>query len=281
MAQTLDHWQSEIGTLELRIGVENDRPALRCLGYSREIGFDALVADREISFENRQYAVGSGLDHIFRLSNRIAYRRRRHAGDNGHPAAIGPDYRVDDVPPLLLGEIGKFTGAAERRQSVDPRVDQVIHQILEHAFHDGTRLIDRGNEIGKNTAEGHDGSPLSGSVRLHIVGKRVGIRPAFIGKAVLESPGVGEVKDRDDTEVRHGDLSRLLQERLALGIVERTAGFAQRLVELLIGVAATIALPCFLAIGLQDRAEHTGGFAGFDSGAPMMRLNSRLEARVK
>ena len=60
LAQARDHVEREIGALELRIGIEDDRHIDR-IGDGAEIAFDLRLGEREIGFENGENAGGAEL----------------------------------------------------------------------------------------------------------------------------------------------------------------------------------------------------------------------------
>src|SRR5690242_13961408 len=70
--------------------------------------------------------------------------------------------------------------------------------------------------------------------------QRVLVGVGLVDQSLLRGPGGYLVVERDDAEIVDADLGRFLQQLLARGVVDRVQRLRELLVQLRIGVAATV-----------------------------------------
>ena len=128
LAQARDDVEREIGALELRIGIEDDRN-IDGVGDGAEIAFDLRLGEREIGFENGENAAGAEFLVTPRLVDRVPRRGGRDAGHHRHAAGGGFDGRAHHVGALHGPQISEFAGRAERRDAVHAGFDQIVDQF--------------------------------------------------------------------------------------------------------------------------------------------------------
>ena len=157
-----DRVERKVAALELRIGVEHDRNIDR-VGDGAEVGLDLRVLEREIGFQDGEDAVGAEPLIVLRLRHRVGGGGRGNAGDHRHALLRRLDGRLHDGGALLVVEIGKLAGRAERGEPMHAGLDQIVAELAEHIGLDAARRVDGRDEIGKDAVEvGHsDVNPRS------------------------------------------------------------------------------------------------------------------------
>jgi hypothetical protein len=152
LCEPADDIETEIGALELRIGVDDDGNGDR-VGDGAKIAFDLRIGKREISLENGQDAIGAELLIGSGLRHRVIGRCRGNAGHHRYSPPRGFNGRLHHHGALFAAQIGKLAGGTERRQPVNAGFDEIVAQPAEHVAADIAVGIDGRNQIGKHAME--------------------------------------------------------------------------------------------------------------------------------
>jgi hypothetical protein len=109
LGEARDDVEREIGTLELRIGVDDDGN-VHGIRDAAEIGFDLRIRQREVGLQDRQDSLGTEPLVGLRLCDGIGDGRGGDTGHHRHAAPRGLDRRLYYGRALRGVEIGELAG---------------------------------------------------------------------------------------------------------------------------------------------------------------------------